>query len=420
MKPVSPDAAVAAIPDGSRVFLPHGAVEPVLIYEALQRGRERFRDLHLYSGMQFGGYPFLRAGLGENFRYATWQASPRLREHFASGRIDFLPMRIRDVVRIAGRHGPLRPDVLIVQTTLPRGNEVSLGISVSLYRELVAAAGVVIAEMNSRMPWTRGDSVISLDDVDLGVESDLPLGTYAPPRQGEREARIAERVLELVPEGAWVQIGVGAAAEAVLARLHEVAGVNLHSGMLTGGLIECVARARHPMRVVTGEVCGGPELYALVHENPQIELHPTTLTHDLLAIARLPRFVAINSAVEVDLHGQVNGETIDGVQVSGVGGCLDFIEGAQYSPGGLSIIALPSTTEDRRRAKIVAQLSAGTPATVPRYCADVVVTEHGVAHLRGKTLHERAEALTAVADPEFRPARAEATARALDERKRES
>jgi acyl-CoA hydrolase len=154
--------------------------------------------------------------------------------------------------------------------------------------------------------------------------------------------------------------------------------------------------------VVTGEVCGGEDLYRFVAEHPQIEFHPCTVTHDLLELTRLPRFVSINSAVEVDLHGQVNGETVDGVQISGVGGSLDFVDGTAYSPGGLSIVALPSTTEDGGRSKIVARLGEAAPATIPRFCGDYVVTEFGSARLRGKTLRERAAALIEIAHPDHR------------------
>jgi len=403
MRLVSARAAIAAIHDGSRVVLPHGAVEPTALYEALQEERQRFRALRLYSGLQFGDYPFLRAGLGESFRYVTWQASPKLRRLFREGAIDLLPLRFRDVVRVVRRDGPLPPDVVVVQVSPPRNGVVSLGISVSLFRDFVAAAPLVIAEINRNMPRTAGAAELSVDDLDLGVESDLPLGTYRSPRRTARDERIVEIVLGLVPRGAWVQLGVGAVPDAVLRRLHEIRDVNLHSGMLTDGLIDFVDKSRHDPRVVTGEVAGGPDLYDFVAAHPQVELHPSTVTHDLVEIAKLPRFVSINSAVEVDLHGQVNGETVGGLQISGVGGSLDFVEAAAYSPGGMSIIALPSTTEDGRHSKIVARLSPSTPITVPRFCADVIVTEHGVARLRGKTLSERAEALAAIADPSFHP-----------------
>lgn len=402
MKIVSADSAIDAIPDGSRLILPHGAVEPTALYAALQRRRDRFRSLQLYSGLQFGPYEFLRHGLGENFSYVTWQASAKLRDLFRQRRVDLLPLRFRDVARVVRPGGAVEPDAVFVQVSAPRGGKASLGISCSLYRDLVAGARLVIAEMHEDMPWTCGATQVDVADLDLVVESSEALGTYRSPRQSPRDAQIVERVLELLPAAAWVQLGVGAVPDALLPRLHEIEGLNLHSGMLSDGLVEFLARARHRARVVTGEVAGTAPLYAAVAENPQVEFHPSTLTHDLIEIAKLPRFASVNSAVEVDLHGQINGETIDGVQISGVGGSLDFVEGAAYSAGGLSIVALASTTEDGRRSKITARLGAETPVTIPRYCADVVVTEYGAAHLRGKTLRQRADALVAIAHPDFR------------------
>lgn len=401
MRIVSAREAACAVADGARVVLPHGCVEPSGFYEALQQERDRFRSLQLYSGLQFGEYPFLTAGLGENFHYATWQASAKLRPLFKAGRVDFLPIRFRDVTRVVAADGPLPPDVVVVQTTPPRDGHVNLGISVSLYRHLMASARMVVAELNSNMPATRGDTRVAVDQIDLGYESDLPLGEYRPPRRTTRDDQIVDHVLGLVPRGAWVQFGVGAIPDAALARLAEVPDVNVHSGMLTDGLIDFIERSRHRPRVVSGEVAGSAALYEYVGRSDCIELHTSRVTHDLEPISRLPNFVSINSAVEVDLLGQINGETIDGVQISGVGGSLDFVDGAAVSPGGMAIVALPSTTEDGRRSKIVAQLGARTPVTIPRFCADYVVTEYGVAQLRGKTLRQRAEALRLIAHPSF-------------------
>lgn len=394
--------AVRRIPDGARVILPHGSIEPSAIYAALQSERHRFRALRLYSGLQFGDYPYLAAGLGENFTYTTWQASAKLRDRFRAGTVDFLPVRFRDVLSIVAPDGPVPPDVVVVQTAPPENGRVNLGISVSLYQELTRTAGCVVAELNPNMPRTRGDSEIPAERIDIAVESDAPLGEYLTPRRTARDERIADLVLDAIPRDAWVQIGVGAIPDLVLGRLHEAPGVNLHSGMLSDGVIEFVERCRHDARAVTGEVCGTRRLYDWVAKAKAVELRPTPVTHGFASIARLPRFVSINSAVEVDLFGQINGETVGGLQMSGVGGSLDFVEGAAASAGGMSIVALASTTENGAFSKIVPCLPAGTPATIPRVCADVVITEHGAAHLRGRTVRERAAALCAIAAPEFR------------------
>ena len=407
MRIVSARDAVHRIPDGARVVLPHGCVEPTAFYDALLAEHERFRRLRLYSGLQFGDYPFLPGDIGERWTYTTWQASPKLRPLFVERRIDFLPIRFRDVTRIVSREGPVPPDVVVVQVSPPERGHVSLGISVSLYRDLTAHAPLVIAEINQHMPATHGNTRLPVDTIDCAIESDAPLGAYPVPRRTARDTRIVEHVLGLIPRGAWVQFGVGAVPDAVLGRLHEVPDTNIHSGMLTDGLIDFVTHSRHRARVVTGEVAGSAALYDFVGRTPQIEFHPSSVTHDLAPIAARPRFVSVNSAVEVDLTGQVNGETVDGVQISGVGGRLDFVEGAAASPGGLAILALPSTTEDGRRSKIAARLAVHTPVTIPRYCTDYVVTEYGVARLKGKTLRERAEALVAIAHPDFRDALAD-------------
>jgi 4-hydroxybutyrate CoA-transferase len=401
MRIVTAREAVCAVADGSRLILPHGCLEPTLFYEALQGERDRFRSLQLYSGLQFGDYPFLRAGLHENFTYATWQASAKLRPLFRDHKVDFLPIRFRDVVRIIAADGPIPPDVVVIQASPPQDGHVNLGISVSLYRDLVASARLVIGELNVNMPATRGETRIAVDEIDYAYESDSALGVYTTPRYTDRDAQIVDRILALVPPGSWVQLGVGAIPDAVLSQLWQVADVNVHSGMLTDGLIDFLDGSRHRARVVTGEVCGSPKLYDYVARCNEVEFHSSRTTHDLVPISRLPQFISINSAVEVDLHGQINGETIDGVQISGVGGSLDFIDGAAVSPGGKAIVALPSTTEDGKRSKIVAQLSARTPATIPRFSIDCVVTEYGVAHLRGRTLRQRAEALRAIAHPSF-------------------
>ncbi|HUI25758.1 MAG TPA: acetyl-CoA hydrolase/transferase C-terminal domain-containing protein [Candidatus Kryptonia bacterium] len=402
MKVVSAREAIRAIPDGARVVLPHGAVEPAEIYRAFVAEHVRFSRLRLYSGLQFGEYPFLRAGLGKHFTYTTWQASPKLRSFIHEGLIEVLPLRYRDVPRMLSRSGVVPPDVVVVQVSAPRGGEVSLGIALSFYRELIASASLVIAEVNSDMPWTRGATCVPVDAVHLAVESSHPLGEYRFPRWTPRDEQIVEHVLGVIPAGAWVQFGIGAIPDAVLGRLHEIPDANVFSGIVTDGLIQCVRRSRHRMRVITGEAGGTPALYQFLRESDRVEFQPVSVTHSVAELAKRPFMTSMNSAIEVDVSGQINGETIDGVQVSGVGGSLDFLEGTEHAPGGRSIIALSSTTDDGARSKIVRRLSEHTPVTIPRFCADYIVTEYGATRLRGKTLRERREALIAIAHPDWR------------------
>ena len=404
MRKVTASEAIRAIPDGSAVIFPQGPVDLVELYRAFGDEVERFRDLTIYSGLSFGDYRFLDRGLGEHFRYVTWQASPRLRPLVSAGKIGYVPIRFGDVHRVISRTGPIRPDVLFVQVSPPRNGEVSLGISVSLNQDFLRAAKLVIAEVNPHMPWTAGNSRVPVERIDLAVESDAPLGEYGTPPASERDRQIVDRVLDLVPDGAVVQLGVGSIPDRVLSRLAEKRGVNLFSGMLTRGLESFVESAKHTPKVTTGELAGDAKFYEFCGRTRLVRMATSRVTHDVAALARLARFVSINSTVEVDLQGQANGETIGDVQISGVGGSLDYIEAATQSRGGISILALPSTTEGGKRSRIVARFLPGTPVTTPRYAIDTVVTEYGVARLRGKELRARAEALVAIAHPDFRAA----------------
>jgi 4-hydroxybutyrate CoA-transferase len=424
MRRVGAEEAVAAIPPGARVLLPHGCIEPAALYGAIRRSPGHpERPILLMSGLQFGSYPFLgdlgggdevRGGLGRGYRYLTWQVGPRIRALMASGRIGFVPLRFRDVPRVIGRAGALRADVVVLQCAPPLGGTINLGISCAFFPAAIAAAKLVIAEVHPDMPRTAGATEIPADAVHLAVDAVAPLATLPRARADEVDRAIVARALDLIPEDAWVQLGVGAVPDATLEALAGVPEVKLHSGMLTDGLLDFLDRGDPARAIVTGEVCGSAALYRRLDREARVSFQPTTRVHDIPFLSTLRRLVSINSAVEVDLWGQVNGETIDGAQMSGVGGSLDFVEGARYSEGGLSVIALRSRARDRSR--IVPRLAAGTPVTIPRFAVDVVVTEHGVARLTGLTLDERAEALIAVAAPEWRSelrvhARSEAAAR---------
>ncbi|MBI3248077.1 MAG: hypothetical protein HYZ50_16355 [Deltaproteobacteria bacterium] len=402
MKLVTPIEAIRAIPDGSTVIFPHGCVEPTTLYDAFQHEVDRFHHLTIYSGLAFGEYSFLRRGLGTNFRYVTWQAAPSIRRLFQEKKADFAPMRFSEITRIVNKNGPIKPDVVVTQVSPPEADgTVSLGISVSLYQDFIDSARLVIAEVNPNMPVTAGNSRVPLEKIHLAVESATPIGEYHTPHQSERDTRIADYVLDLIPDHAWVQLGVGSVPDLVLFRLADKPRINLYSGMLSQGLIHFVEHARHTPKLITGELAGDKDLYAFCGRTPLVEMATSSVTHNILLLSKLPRFASINSAVEIDLHGQSNGETIGDVQISGVGGSLDYVEAAALAEGGVSIIALPSTTEDGKHSKIVPRLAGGI-VTTPRFCTDYIVTEYGVARMKGKDLRARAEALINISHPNFR------------------
>lgn len=412
MKIVEPRIAVDAIPDHSIAIVPGGCASATAFYTALMDSVERFDALTLCCGFSFGDYPFLQRGLGEHTRYLTWQASPRVRSLFKENdpkKIAYVPIRLADVHRVIGASGEIRPHTVVVQTSVPQdGKEVSLGISVGPYLDFVRSAKLVIAEFNVNMPVTHGDCRIPLDAIDYAYEADTPIIEYRTPPAQESDLSIVDHVMSLIPDGAWVQLGIGSVPDRIMLQLKDVPGIKLWSGLLTGGLQDFIEGSAGQAEIVAGELAGDRSFYEFCNDHRGIRMAPTSVTHDVSRVAALPNFVSINSALEVDLQGQTNGEAIGAVQISGVGGALDYMEAAALSPGGVSVTAMPSVTADGKRSKIVARFPAGGVVTAPRYCTDYVVTEYGIARLRGRDLHQRAEALIAIAHPEFRDELAEA------------
>jgi 4-hydroxybutyrate CoA-transferase len=396
-----PNSAVQRIPDGSLVVFPQGCAEPSGFYQAFVEEVARFRHLRVVSGLQFGSYPFLARGLQDNFHYTTWHVGGRVQSLVRAGRISYTPLRYGDIARRFAN-----ADVVVIHTSAPDDNgEVSLGVSVGVTRQLALTAKLVIAEVSDQMPFTCGESTVSCDDIDVFIDGGSAPSQRLSRAPDEVSSRIAALTSELVPEKGTLQIGIGAIPEELLNWIGD-RSVNLHTGMITDRVIEFIEQT--DARVVTGEVVGSERLFRFVHRNPAVEVMPSSRTHDPRVLSALPGFTAVNSALEVDLSGQVNSEALGGSVVSGVGGSLDFMLGAGLSPGGTAIIVLPSSANDSQQSRIVPALAGDAAVTVPRHCVDYVVTEFGVAQLAGKSLKERARALTDIAHPRFREALATA------------
>ncbi len=309
---------------------------------------------------------------------------------------------------IASRAVPI--DIVLLQVSGPDGDgNYNAGIGIECLHEMIAVARLVVAQVNDALPWTEGDTAIGSGMIDILVPAREPVLELPVRMAGPVEAAIATHVARLVPDRATIELGIGALPELVAGALAGKRGLGVHSGALGDGvaaLIEAgVVDNRHKEidggRSVTAMLIGSNRLYAFAHHNPGIQVRAVAYTHDAVVLAQFRRFVAINAALECDLTGQVNAETSAGRHVGLVGGQVDFVRAANRAPEGRSIIALPSTGRDRRRSRIVARLADGV-VTTPRAEADCVVTEHGVAELRGRTLAERARALIAIADPAFR------------------
>jgi len=400
--------AVSRLRPAMKVLLPPGCGEPAALVAEICRQSDRLHDLTLMGGIHLGDYPFARpehAGL----RVATWHMSPKLDDARRRGRIEFVPMRYFDLVTQFARGGAWAPDCVLVHCAPPdaRGY-LSLGVSVGVVLPAARRAPLVIAQVNREMPRALGNAFLHRSQIDGWVEADEPLTPYPPPVVGELERAIGRHVAALVPDGATVQVGVGAIPQAVLEALGDHRDLALHSllvdssvGLVERGVVTCAAKRLHRGRMDVAEAMGTRRLFGFLHENPAVNMESSGFVHDPEVVARLDRFVAINSALEVDLSGQVTAESLGPRQVAGIGGQFDFVLGASRSRGGASIIALPSTGRDGAVSRIVPRLGAGAAVTSPRFLADWVVTEYGAAELRGQGERGRVRALLAVAHPRF-------------------
>jgi 4-hydroxybutyrate CoA-transferase len=402
-------AAVERLQGGMKVLLPPGCGEPSAIVAEICRQADRLHDLTLMGGIHLGDYPFARPE-ATALRYVTWHMSPRLEDARRRGRVEFVPVRYFDVVSEFARGGRWAPDCVLVHCAPPdaRGY-LSLGVAVGVALPAARRAPVVIAQVNPNMPRTRGNACLHRSQVDAWVEVDEPLLEYPPPTVTEVERAIGRHVARLVPDGATLQVGVGAIPQAVLESLDGHRDLALHSLLVDAAVTLCErgvvtngAKRVHRGRMDVAEAMGTRRLFDFVHDNPAVNMESSAWVHDPHVVAQLDRFVAVNSALEVDLSGQVTAESLGPRQVAGIGGQFDFVLGASRSRGGASIIALPSTGRDGEVSRIVPRLAEGAAVTTPRFVAEWVVTEYGAARLRGRGVRERAAALVAIAHPRFR------------------
>ncbi|MCU0625812.1 MAG: hypothetical protein MUF21_04890 [Gemmatimonadaceae bacterium] len=405
---VAPADAVAAVRSGMRVFAQGAAATPTTLLAAMAE-RSDLEGVRLYHMHTEGPAPWIgHAGI----RSVSLFTGAAVRAAVQRGEADFIPVFLSDIPRLfTSRRVPL--DVAIVQLSPPdRHGLCSLGTSVDCSRAAVDSATMVIAEINLRMPRTHGQTAVPLDRVDAYIVTDRPLHEHAPNPPGPVEELIGEHVARLVPDGATLQMGIGAIPEAVLGRLGDRVDLGVHTEMFSdrlvplieGGVVTNRLKAVHPGRTVTSFIAGSQRLFDFVDDNPLVEFLPADRTNDTQVIARNPRVVAINSAIQVDLTGQVCADSIGHRIFSGIGGQMDFIRGAARSPGGVPVIALPSTAKGGTVSRIAPELTPGAGVVTTRGHVHWVVTEYGAVNLHGLTLRERGEALIAIAHPDHRAA----------------
>ena len=413
LKFINANAAIRkAIRNGNRVIISQACGEPQTLLEALAEEIENFKNIEIVSGLLLHDYEFLKKSEREHYQYTTTLVTQNTREAVRAGIVNFVPLRHLDFVRAFSLEEGRTIDVAFIQVSPPDHlGYCNLGVSVGYNYLLSQNANIVVAEVNEEMPRTHGQTSLHVSSIDYFVPVSRPLRVYSPPNVfTDIEHKIAQHVAELIPDGSTLQIGIGSIASAILPCLKGKRDLGVHSGMITDDILELIydgvvnnVRKKINRRItVSGELMGSQRLFDFADDNKSIELYPLAYTHDPRILGKLDNFISMTSALEMDLMGQANSESVEGVQTGGVGGQFDFIEGAFFSRGGKSIIAMPSTARSEKISRIVPKLCAGSVVTIPRYATDYVVTEYGIARIYGKSLHERAEALISIAHPKFR------------------
>ncbi|MGH7787637.1 MAG: acetyl-CoA hydrolase/transferase family protein, partial [Candidatus Binatia bacterium] len=410
MRVVSAEEAVAGIQSGDQVFVHGAAATPTALLEALAARAGTLRDVGVVHLHTEGPAPHLAPAMAGHLRHRALFIGANARAAVAEGRAEYIPVFLSDIPALIAR-GKIRVDVALLNLTPPdRHGFCSLGPSVDVAVAAARTARTVIALLNPALPRTHGDGFVHISRVDYGVE--LRAAPHqAPPQVIDAvERRIGERVAGLVPPGATLQLGIGAIPDAVAAALVHHRDLGIHSEMFTDVVVDLVERGVvtgtqkeiNPGKIVAAFVAGTQRLYDFVDDNPLVELRPADYTNDSAIIRRFRRMTAINSAVEIDLTGQVCADSIGHRLLSGVGGQMDFIRGAALAEDGRAIIALPSTAARGSCSRIVVALRPGAGVVTTRAHVETVVTEHGVAELVGRSIPERARALIGLAEPRFR------------------
>lgn len=408
-KLITAEEAVSFVRSGSRVYLGGGAGVPQVLEHAMAQRGPALENIEVTHVLTFAGGSYLDPVHSKTFRHKALFIGPNAREAVNQGRADYVPVFLSEAPGLF-RDGSLPLDIAFIQVSPPDAHGFcSFGVEVGVTKPAAEAAKLVIAEINPNMPRVLGDSFIHLSQIDYAVEVDYPLPEADYRNITAVHHKIAQNIAELIPDEATLQLGIGAIPNAVLTELDGKSNLGIHSELFSDGVIELVqkgvitnsAKTLHPGKIVAGFLFGSQKLYDFVHDNAMIELHPTEYVNDPFVIAQNNKMVAINSAIEIDLTGQVCADSIGEHLYSGIGGQLDFIRGASRSKDGKAIIALPSTAKGEI-SRIVSNLKPGTGVVTTRGDVHHVVTEFGVANLHGKSIRERARALIQIAHPDFR------------------
>jgi 4-hydroxybutyrate CoA-transferase len=410
-KLMTAEEAVSVIKSGDRVYISGNAATPYALMHALAKRRDELEDVELVHVLLMGEDPLSRPEMEGHFRHNSLFVGPADRKAINEGRADYIPIFLHQIPALMySDQMPLNVAILHLSPPDEHGF-MSFGVEVLASKAAAEKAEIVIAQVNDQMPRVLGDSFIHVSRVDKVVEVSEELPQLERKPFTEVERKIGHYIAELIENGSTLQLGIGGIPDAVLSALKDRRDLGIHTEMVSDGVMEAIdagvitgaKKTFHPYKVILTFILGSKKLYDFVDNNPVLEAHPTDYTNHPFNVSRNDNMVAINSAIEVDITGQVCSDSVGTYIYSGFGGQVDFIRGAAHSKGGKPIIALPSTAKNDELSRIVPFLKKGAGVVTTRADVKYVVTEYGVAYLHGKNLQERTVALINIAHPKFRP-----------------
>ena len=410
MKSIKADDILSIIGPKARIGLGNACADPQSLTESLILNRSSFEDIELYGMIHYWTNRFIKLNMWEHFKLNVFMVDKFTVNGVKKGYTRYIPCRYSRIPELFLKEH-IQLDAALISVSPPNSKgDCSFGVSSDFTQAMAKSAKTVIAEVNKQMPRVYGDNFINVNEIQYALHTDRPLPQVDSGTLGEIDLKIAEVASQLIEDEATIQIGIGKLSEAVLEQLHDRKRLGIHSGLLAEGVIDLIKKGAVDNsckglkngKTITTTIVGTNRLYEFVHRNRAVESYPSNYTHNQVTLSKLNRLHSINSAIQVDLTGQVNAETVGELQVSGVGGQTDFVCGAALSKGGKSIIVLSSVSKDEKKSKIVPCLDSGASVTSLRHDIDYIVTEYGIAYLRGKTLNERARALIKIAHPKFR------------------